>query len=204
MGKIREYISSQCGRPRGIIGKICVLVMNVVNRKMYDKAIALLDVSEDDKVLEIGYGNGYLLNRLYKKTGASLYGIDISEDMKYEAKRRNIKALSDGKLHLKIGDCCDLKYRDSKFSAAVSLNTIYFWSDTVKGLSEIHRCLKEGGSFYNVVYSKEGLDKIKHTATGYKKFTTDQLILLGKQAGFEKIEVMDVEKGKTVVVVYTK
>ena len=110
----------------------------------------LIDAKSDDKVMDIGYGNGYLLKYLYKKTKSDLYGIDISADMLKQATERNKTAAKQGKLHLQIGDCCDLPYDDDFFFAVSSINTVYFWRDAVKGLSEIYRVLKAGGSFYNV------------------------------------------------------
>ena len=45
------------------------------------------------------------------------------------------------------------------------MNTIYFWNDTIKGLQEVHRVLKDGGVFYNAVLTKENLDKLFYTKT---------------------------------------
>ena len=204
MSKFTEYIGSQFGNPRGFVGKVCCVIMNVINKSMYKNTVSVIEMSSDGNILDIGYGNGYLLNLVYKKTKANLYGIDISEDMKIQATKRNKKALGDGKLFLDIGDCCDLKYADDFFEAVTSINTVYFWEDTVKGLSEIHRTLKSGGSFYNVVYTKEWLDKLSYTENGFKKFEPDELASLGKAAGFEKIQVKDIVKGKSFVVIYTK
>ena len=85
-----------------------------------------------------------------------------------------------------------------------SINTIYFWNDTVKGLSEIRRTLKNGKSFYNIVYTKEYLDTIKYTQIGYKKFELNELKEYGKQAGFENVETKKIMNGKGFVVIYTK
>lgn len=204
MSKFTEYIGRQFGNPQGFVGKICCVIMNMINKAMYKKVVSLLHVSDQDKVLDIGYGNGYLLRCIYKKTKANLYGIDISEDMKIQAAKRNSKAIDDGKLFLDIGDCCNLKYADNNFEAVTSINTIYFWSDPVKGLSEIHRALKKGASFYNVVYTKEWLDRLSYTEKGFKKYEPEQLIEMGKQAGFENIRVTDIAAGKSFVVIYTK
>ena len=38
--------------------------------------------------MDIGYGNGYLLKYLYKKTKSDLYGIDISADMLKQANEK--------------------------------------------------------------------------------------------------------------------
>lgn len=204
MSKLTEYIGSQFGNPRGYIGKICCIIMNVINNAMYRNTVSLIELKSDEKMLDIGYGNGFLLQKLYKKCKADLYGIDISEDMKIQAMKHNRKALKDKKLHLSVGDCCQLDYEPDIFSAVSSINTIYFWSDTVKGLSEIHRVLQPGKSFYNVVYTKEWLDKLSYTKKGFKKYEPEAFIQLGKQVGFAKIEVRDIVKGKSFVVIYTK
>ena len=204
MSKFSEYIGSQFGNPRGFVGKVCCLIMNIINKAMYKNTVSLIGISSDENILDIGYGNGYLLKYVYKKTKTNLYGIDISEDMKAQATKRNKSALNDGKLFLDIGDCCDLKYEDDFFEAVTSINTVYFWEDTIKGLSEIRRTLKEGGSFYNVVYTKEWLDKLSYTQKGFKKFTPEELTALGRQAGYDNIRVEDIVNGRSFVVIYTK
>ena len=204
MSKFTEYIGSQFGNPRGFVGKVCCVIMNVINNAMYRNTVSVIKISPEENMLDIGYGNGYLFSRVYKKTKANLYGIDISEDMKIQATKRNKKALTDEKLFLDIGDCCDLKYVDNFFEAVTSINTVYFWEDTIKGLSEIHRTLKTGGSFYNVVYTKEWLDKLSYTEKGFKKYGPEELAQFGRTAGFENIQVKDIVKGKSFVVIYTK
>ena len=204
MRKFTEYIGSQFGNPHGFVGRICCVIMNVINKAMYKNTVALMKVNPGDKVLDIGYGNGYLLQSIYRKVQVDLYGIDISQDMMAPATQRNKKAADRGQLFLQIGDCCHLSYEDNMFSAVSSINTVYFWRDTMKGLLEIHRVLAPGASFYNVAYTKEWLDTLSYTKKGFKKFEPEQLIALGKQAGFEKIDMKDIVKGKSFVVIYTK
>lgn len=204
MNKITEYISSQFKNPRGLGGKIISLIQNIVNNHMYKRTVSLVDLSSDDKLLDVGYGNGFLLKQIYKKCSPNMYGIDISDDARTMATKRNQKADSEGKLHLQVGDCCALPFEDDMFSTVTTINTVYFWSDTVKGLSEIRRCLKDGGSFFNVFFTKEYLNTIKYTEIGYKKFEPEELIQYGKDAGFEKIELKEIIKGKSLVVIYTK
>ena len=203
MDKINRYIAAQCGKPQGIIGALITTMQNIVNAAMYRKAVSLVDVSANDKVLDIGYGNGHLLKKIYRKNHADLYGIDISDDARAMALRRNTEARKAGKLHLRIGDCCNLPYRDDTFSAVTSINTIYFWSDTLRGLTEIRRTLKTGKSFYNILYTKDYLDKVQYTQTGFKKFEPKQLASLGKQAGFRKVSVKRISKN-AFAVIYTK
>lgn len=204
MSKFTEYIGSQFGNPRGFVGKVCCIIMNVINRAMYKNTVSVVDIKSGDKVLDIGYGNGYLLKLIYEKCNIDLYGIDISEDMKIQATKRNKKAKQNGQLFLGVGDCCDLPYEDNMFAGVSSINTVYFWNDAIKGLSEIKRVLKTNKSFYNVVYTKEWLDTLSYTQKGFKKYEPEQLIEFGRIAGFEHIEVKDIMKGKSFVVIYTK
>lgn len=204
MSKFTEYIGRQFGDPHGFVGKVCCIIMNVINKRMYLKVVDEVRLSGGEKLLDIGYGNGYLLQKLYKKAKAELYGIDISEDMKTQAENRCKNAKSDDRLFLRVGDCCDLPYDDEMFSAVTSVNTVYFWSDTVKGLSEIRRTLKTGGSFYNIVYTKEFLDKLSYTKKGFRKFSPEELTELGRKSGFDNIEVRDIVKEKSFAVIYTK
>lgn len=204
MSKFTEYIGKQFGNPQGMIGTICCVIMNVMNQKMYRKIVSTTKIYPGEEILDIGYGNGYLLKKLHKKYNVNMYGIDISEDMKHKAIRKNKKALSENHLHLKVGDCCDLQFQDNLFSAVTSVNTIYFWNDTVKGLSEIRRVLKPGKSFYNVVYTKEFLDQLSYTKTGFQKFDKNKLIEAGIKAGFQHIEVQEIVPKKSFMVIYTK
>lgn len=110
MGKFLEYIGSQFGNPRGFVGKCCCIIMNVINKAMYRRVVLMVNLTKESKVLDIGYGNGYLLELIYKRFQPHLFGIDISEDMKLNAEKRNIQALKDGKLNLIVGDCCALPY----------------------------------------------------------------------------------------------
>lgn len=199
-----KYVSSQFKNPKGIGGILISLVQNIVNREMYKKTVSLISLNPNEKFLDIGYGNGHLLEMMYKKKQVDLFGIDISEDAKNMAIKRNKKANQNNHLHLCVGDVCSLPYEKETFSAVASINTIYFWTDPLKGLSQIYRTIKEGASFYNVMYTKDYLDTIRYTQIGYKKFEDEELIELGKAAGFGKIEKIEIVKNKSFVLIFTK
>lgn len=204
MGKFTEYIGSQCGNPRGIIGACCCLIMNAMNRAMYRRVLATVKLNKDSQLLDIGYGNGYLIKGIFKKFRCYISGIDISEDMKQIATKRNREADERGKLNLKVGDCCDLPFDNNSFQVVTSVNTIYFWKDTLKGLSEIYRVLSEDGYFVNALYSKEWLQKLSYTRKGFAFFDKDELIALGKKAGFKEVLVEDIVGGKSYIVIFKK
>lgn len=204
MNIIIEYVSSQFGNPRGIFGKICCLLQNIINKTMYRSVIVSADAYSDSNILDIGFGNGYLISNLYKKSNASIYGIDISEDMLNTASKANRQAIENNKIHLSIGDCCNLQFDNEMFDIVTSVNTIYFWNDTVKGLQEIHRTLKKGGIFYNASYSKEYLKKLSYTKKGFKFFEKEDYIRLGKQAGFPDVSIKEIMNGKSYIISFIK
>lgn len=71
--------------------------MNLLNQKQYQCVIRLFNKLTPGVVLDIGFGNGYLLKRLGESqiyTGeTNFYGIEISEDMLKAAYKRNRKLI---------------------------------------------------------------------------------------------------------------
>ena len=155
-------------------------------------------------ILDVGFGNGYLEKILSKHPGVMMKGIDISEDMIVSATKRNKKAVEQGRVVLSLGDCCNLDFPTEMFDAVTSVNTIYFWSDTVKGLTEINRVLKDKGIFVSAVYSQEWLKKLSYTKKGFKFFSKIDYISDGKKAGFSEVIIEEIVNGKSYIIKYIK
>lgn len=199
---LTEYIGSQFGNPRGIVGKICCILMNIINKKMYIKVSDTVLKNSSEDILDIGFGNGFLEKRLSMQHGVKISGIDVSEDMITSAAKRNKTAVEQGRVTLSLGDCCNLEFQDGMFDAVISVNTIYFWSDTVKGLSEIKRVLKDNGIFVSAVYSQEWLKKMSYTKKGFKFFSKKDYISDGKKAGFSDVIIEEIANGKSYLIKY--
>jgi ubiquinone/menaquinone biosynthesis C-methylase UbiE len=178
--------------------------MNIANKKLYCKVADTILEHSGRKILDVGVGNGYLEKIISGKTNVVVTGIDISEDMIKNASQRNHAAVQQGRVILSLGDCCDLKFPDGKFDAVASINTIYFWPDTIKGLSEIRRVLKDNGIFVNAVYSQEWLKKLSYTKQGFKFFSKNDYISDGKKAGFSDVIIEDIVPGKSFTIKYMK
>ena len=202
--KLIEYIGSQFGNPKGIIGKICCVIMNAINQKMYTEVSDMVLKNSCIDILDVGFGNGYLEKILSKHPGVMMKGIDISEDMIVSATKRNKKAVEQGRVVLSLGDCCNLDFPTEMFDAVTSVNTIYFWSDTVKGLTEINRVLKDKGIFVSAVYSQEWLKKLSYTKKGFKFFSKIDYISDGKKAGFSEVIIEEIVNGKSYIIKYIK
>lgn len=196
-------IGRQFGNPHGFIGAICCKIMNVINKRMYKSVANEIAADSSSTILDVGYGNGYLLKKLYKKCGCKLFGIEVSHDAEKLAVKRNKKGIEAGKIKLLQADCCNMPFEAEAFDYVTTVNTIYFWEDTEKGLSEICRILKGGGKFYNAVYSKAWLHKLSYTKEGFKFFERDDYIRFGEKAGF-RVEIKEIKKDKNFLVVFTK
>ena len=204
MSKFSIMIGQQFANPHGFWGWVCCKIMNVINRQMYCSVVRKIEADVSDTILDVGYGNGYLLKKLYKKCGCNLYGIEVSADAEKLALKRTVKGIKAGKIKLFRADCCNMPFEAEKFDCVTTVNTVYFWEDTEKGLAEIHRALKSGGRFYNAVYSKEWLQKLSYTKEGFKFFEKEDYIRLGKNAGFAEVEILEIKKNKNFLVVYMK
>ena len=80
--KFIEYVGNNFRNPNGIGGKITTKIMNIMNQKQYKAVLDNLNLENNDILLDIGFGNGYLINKLLKKNNnIKIFGIDISKDM---------------------------------------------------------------------------------------------------------------------------
>jgi ubiquinone/menaquinone biosynthesis C-methylase UbiE len=160
-------------------------------------------LADNERVLDVGFGNGFMLKGLAKKYKCDFYGIDVSADMLTAASRRNEQTGSVGSIKLTLGDVVRTNFDDGFFDKIYTVNTVYFWSDLSSGLTEINRILRENGVFVNAVYSREWLDKLPFTRIGFVKYTINELIDAGEQCGFA-VQAVSFAKGKSYCLVYRK
>lgn len=204
MSKIGDYFASQCGNPHGIVGRILTRSMNRVNKLMYKGIINELNISDSTHILDIGFGNGYLEQLIIHKGNCHISGIDISDDMVKKATKLNKEYVDSGNMIFQTGDCCNMSFANKSFDIVATINTIYFWKDTMKGMTEIYRVLKDGGIFYNAVIAKDNLDKMFYTKNGFRKFEKNEYIETGNKAGFEDIRIKNLGNNYGLLIIYRK
>ena len=113
------------------------------------QAIALMRIPRDARVLDVGCGSGWA-TRLFASVAAngSVTGIDISDEMIAVA-RESSESISN--VDFEIASAETLPFSDCEFTHAFSMESLYYYHDIPKALSEIHRVLKPGGLFVTVV-----------------------------------------------------
>ena len=156
---------------------------------MYDAVINKMP--SNGRILDIGFGNGVVLERAMKRSDGEFYGIDISGDMVKTAAKRNRKAVQEGRLILAEGSAEAIPFEE-KFDCIYTINTVYFWPDLGAGLREIKGKLADGGVFLNILYTKERLDRLKYTEYGFSKYTDEELIKAAEENGFTaSVEIIE-------------
>ena len=117
-------------------------------------ALDALDPTADDRLLELCFGGGQVLERALE-TVPSAAGIDHSPDMLALAGERNAATVAAGRLELVQGDVHELPWPDGEFTCAVCLNAFFFVERPAEFLAEVRRVLAPGGRFVLVTAVRE-------------------------------------------------
>jgi SAM-dependent methyltransferase len=117
-----------------------------------DFVLEALAAARPRRVLEVGGGEGELAARIVKELGVEVVGIDQSEGMVAEQRKRGIDA--------RVGDVQDLPFADGEFDVAVAAWMLYHVPDLDRGLAELARVLKPDGVLVAVTNSVEHLQEL--------------------------------------------
>lgn len=192
---LNEYIAKQFASPHGLGGRIVMSVMNRQNAQMYEVTEKLLNPQNGDTILDVGCGNGIMLERVASACDCHLIGTDISEDA-LEIARHRI-ASTNAELICCPVECMPIE--NAMVDKALTINTMYFWENLESGYEEIARVLKPGGIFIGTHYTNRSLETYSHTQFGYKMHAEEEVLLAAQTAGFE-VEVKPIMGGRAYCV----
>ena len=141
-----DQIDRMFVRPDGAPGELGADLMERHGHAMALEAIARLGLKANDEVIEIGFGPGFALEALARVvTQGHLTGVDPSAMMHRRAGVRNAKAIH--RLTLVEGLAGALPFARASFDAALAIDNLHFWPDSIVGLSELRRVLRMGAPF---------------------------------------------------------
>lgn len=144
--RLESLIGRQYRRPTGIIGQFIGRRMAQQHQPENAWTVSLLAIQSTDRVLEVGFGPGAAIELVAAQASqGSVAGVDFSLAMLSSARRRNAQAIKAGKVDLRQGEATAIPFADACFDKALSIHTLYFWSDPQRPLTELHRVLKPGG-----------------------------------------------------------
>jgi ubiquinone/menaquinone biosynthesis C-methylase UbiE len=144
---IEAAIVRQFAKPSGIFGRLVGLIL--ANRSSNVRrgrwTVDLLELSPPDRVLEVACGPGVALEAcLALLAQGTAVGLDHSELMIDQARRRNARAVALQRLRLIVGTIDDLP-GDERFDRIFSVNLIQFIPDKPAFLGACLRRLAPNG-----------------------------------------------------------
>jgi ubiquinone/menaquinone biosynthesis C-methylase UbiE len=197
-----KYVSHNFGNPHGIGGNISTTIMNIMNQRQYKSVLKNIQLKPDETILDIGFGNGYLIHQLCKQNiPVKIYGIEISNDMFNKVSIKSKQNIDAGKLKLFLENINETSFEQNTFDTIYTVNTFYFWNELNKCFSEIRRILKPNGIFMNVIYTKQFFDRTVFSKYGFNKYTVEEIETITKNNGLEIIRIMEIQKNKSYCII---
>jgi ubiquinone/menaquinone biosynthesis C-methylase UbiE len=160
-------------------------------------------------ILEIASGTGRVTFHLHRNLpGSCISATDISEDMLAIAKS---KLTGSENIGWRIADAMALPFKDDEFDVIVCQFGAMFFTDRLKGLSEMFSVLKKNGTLFLTTWDKLGLNPIAgpgrellsdffegnppaQLRTAFSMTDKDEIKSLLVQAGFSKIHIESISK----------
>ena len=185
---IKSFLAKQLGNPSGIFGRFLMKLLNRENAEMNDLALEQLNLQPEDYVLEIGFGGGYLMDKIAAtQIPSCIVGIDPSIDSLQVGKKKFNEQITQGYIEVKQASAESLPCCHRYFNKVCTVNTIYFWSDAKSVLQECYRVLKQGGKLVICYNSKAFLEQTELTKYGFTAYEVEDVELLMQDSGFTEI-----------------
>ncbi|MCM1130543.1 MAG: class I SAM-dependent methyltransferase [Roseburia sp.] len=153
----KEVVLNQYKNTTNLNTRISIHDKYSVNKQGFGNwIVSYYQITEKMRILELGCGTGDMWKnnlRLINKC-LELVLTDISEGM-IEAARKNI-----GNLHnvtYQVVDIQNIPFKSNSFDIIIANMMLYHVPNLKKGLSEVKRVLKGGGSFYCATYGEHGI-----------------------------------------------
>jgi demethylmenaquinone methyltransferase / 2-methoxy-6-polyprenyl-1,4-benzoquinol methylase len=126
-------------------------------------AVGKIGVKEAGRVLDVATGTGDVALEIAAQTSAAvnIVGVDFCKEMVDLGKVKVENSPHAGRIKLQVAPCEDIPYDDRTFDAATISFGIRNVVDRNKGLTEMHRVLKDGGRIVILEFSTPTLPVFK-------------------------------------------
>lgn len=179
-------IASQLKHPTGEKGIEMAKMMHETNINMTRQSIQNLNISAGNTIFELGHGNAGHLEFIFEQ-GENLkyYGLEMSELMFQEARQINRNFVSQKQAFFSLYDGHVIPFEDAFFNKIFTVNTIYFWQDPEKLLSEIYRVLKPKGIFCVTFAEESFMKQLPFTKYEFELYSTEKVEKLIQKTFFK-------------------
>ena len=142
-------------------------LFGVNEKSWYEWVVDHINFKNQDKVLEIGCGDGSLWYRNYGKLPQyiDVTVTEVNEEMLKIAKQ-NMKQMFN---HFKyeVVHPGQLPYPDESFDVIIANNILFYMKNVTEILAEIQRVLKKGGRFYCSTIDENHMKELEDLVKGY-------------------------------------
>jgi ubiquinone/menaquinone biosynthesis C-methylase UbiE len=151
------------------------------HNKYINEILELIDYSDAGRILEVGCGNGKVIDKMKSKTkkDVSITGIDISYDLLKEAKKSD----EHNEITYFQSDAEKLPFNDNSFDVVMSISVLWYMYNPIETFNEVLRVLKPGGQFlvdfqnrYHISYVLDDLSGIINCWRKNKIYKEEKLI----------------------------
>jgi SAM-dependent methyltransferase len=111
--------------------------------------LARMQLTPEDNVLDVGCGSGWLAALLAEQVPEGrVVGMDVSDEMVRRSRRNN--DVVENAMFV-IGEVEEIPWDAQFFTHAVSVESAFYWPDPARGMREIFRVLRDGGSAWVLI-----------------------------------------------------
>lgn len=195
---LARYIAQQLRKPSGWFGKqVIARLLNRLNDPINTMTLDLLAVQATDHVLEVGFGGGDLLGRIADRAADGFVaGVDFSPEMVERCVARYRALVEAGRVAFHCANADTVPYPDNHFTKACTINTIYFWEDPARVLSELRRVLVEGGLLVVGFSPKKEMERRPFATHGFGLYDEESVRQLMEAAGFDAVQITPGQAGE--------
>ncbi|SFS52456.1 bifunctional demethylmenaquinone methyltransferase/2-methoxy-6-polyprenyl-1,4-benzoquinol methylase UbiE [Lutibacter maritimus] len=148
------------------------------------KVVEIIKKTNPSTILDIATGTGDLAIHLAKTNATKIIGLDISEGM-LQVGRKKIEVLKlNNTIEMVFGDSENIPFENNSFDAITVAFGVRNFENLDKGLLEIYRVLKPGGTFVVLETSVPTKTPFKQ---GYNFYSTKILPTIGKLFSKDKV-----------------
>ncbi len=147
--QLREEFNrwAEAGRGEGMEREHLPIVLPMLEQMQLEPA---------ENVLDVGCGNGWLCRLIAGCIPEGrVVGMDVSDEMVGRARQASVGL---GHVMFVVGGVDEIPWEDNFFTRVISVESAYYWPDPARGLREIFRVLRPGGSAWVLInYYRDNL-----------------------------------------------
>jgi ubiquinone/menaquinone biosynthesis C-methylase UbiE len=181
-----QAIAFQLKHPTGEKGIEMGNMMNETNINMTRHSIQNLNISKENKILELGHGNAGHVEFLFEQAeNLKYYGLEMSELMFQEARQINRNFVSQKQAFFSLYGGNEIPFEENFFDKIFTVNTIYFWREPERFILEIYRVLKDRGTFCLTFAEESFMKTLPFTKYEFELYSTEKAENLIQKTAFK-------------------